>query len=191
MFFKCHRVCWGSPEGLSQRSHLFRRQDQRGFPLNANVERSTGISWGSCRAAERGHTACCCCRAATVAAAAAGSACTVYFGRTLNPAQPSRSLCAGCESTPPLFSSTDMDCSPNDRDQPGPSTPQHLLGGQTTQVLFAFCFFVWLQTSARASALWTSIQPRVQGGPARWCVYISSLAAPWIPVRPCQLWTTS
>lgn len=49
--FKCHRVCRGNPEGLSQRSHLFRRQDQQGFPLNGNVERSTGISWGSCQAA--------------------------------------------------------------------------------------------------------------------------------------------
>lgn len=65
----CHRVCRGNPKGLSQRSHLFRRQGQQCSPLKGNMERSTGISLGSHWAilccSQHGQTAlgpvvCCC-----------------------------------------------------------------------------------------------------------------------------------
>lgn len=65
----CRRVCRGNPKGLSQRSHLFRRQGQQCSPLKGNMERSTGISFGSHWAilccSQHGQTAlgpvvCCC-----------------------------------------------------------------------------------------------------------------------------------
>lgn len=64
---------------------------------------------------------------------------------------------------------------------------------QKKNPLWACCLhhFVWPWLLMWPSALRTSIQMRAQGGFLRCCVYISSLAAPWLPVRQCQGRTTS
>lgn len=100
----CQHVCQGNPKGLSQRSHLFRRQGQQCSPLKGTMERSTRISWGSCCTILR-------CSPMTKQPwgllSAAGLACTVYFGRTFNPAQPSSLSAYVCPSSsylpPPSF----------------------------------------------------------------------------------------
>lgn len=85
------RVCWGNPKGLSQRSHLFRRPARQRSTLKGCMERSAGISWGSCWAIL--------CRSPMtkqpwgLQAVTAGLGCSVYSERTLNPAQPPRPLC--------------------------------------------------------------------------------------------------
>lgn len=82
----CHCVCRGNPKGLSQRSHLFRRQAWQSSRLKGSMERSAGISWGSHRNALRcspfgqnSPGACC------LLLSQAG---LFTLGRTFNPAQP-------------------------------------------------------------------------------------------------------
>lgn len=157
------RVCWGNPKGLSQRSHLFRRPARQCSPLKGCMERSAGISWGSCWAIL-------CCSPMTkqpwgLQAVTAGLGCNVYSERTLNSAQPPRSLCF------PSTSHSD-------------SLHHHSYQSCRKQ----------LQHSPFASL---SCEHGRCDPQSRWerredfCVYMSSLTAPWLPVRLCQGRTTS
>lgn len=85
------RVCRGSPKGLSQRSHLFRRPARQRSPLKGLHGKISGHLLRELL----GHTL----LQPRDQAALRPAGCyrwvrrTVYFERTLNPAQPPRCLC--------------------------------------------------------------------------------------------------
>lgn len=63
--------------------------------------------------------------------------------------------------------------------------PLRLILPPCTTIPHRLHLFVWTWP------MWPSIQMRAQGGFLHCCVYLSSLTAPWLPVRLCQGRTTS
>lgn len=154
------RVCWGNPKGLSQRSHLFRRL----APLwKGCVERSAGISWGSCWAILRCSAMTKQPRGPQAAPAGLGSQCLLW--EDFKPCAATKiSVVSGFVSFP-LY----------DRSRSYRSCRKQRQSSRFVST----------------GLTWPSLQMRAQGGFLRCCVCMSSLAAPWLPVSLCQGRTTS
>lgn len=169
----CHCVCRGNPKGLSQRSHLFRKQAWRSSRLKGSMERSAGISWGShCNAlcsspfGQNSSGAWC---------MLPGQAGLFTLGRTFNPAQPWSLTAHVCFNCSYLFPSL-----PSFWSQLPPFA-------QTIDPVRLHPFPTFSQNKCDPQLC----QEEREDSSLLLCLYSLPLIAPWTPVRQCQGRTTS
>lgn len=168
----CHCVYRGNPKGLSQRSHLFRRQARRCFRLKGSMERSAGISWGNhcnvlhCSPFGQNSSGACC-----LLLSQAG---VFTLGRTFRPAQTWSLTDHVCFN---LFLSVSL-------------APQLLI---TIPSLCSKDLVRLHPVLTFSQNIWDpQLCPEHQEDSSLLlCLYSLPLIAPWTPVRQCQGRTTS